>query len=56
MTGISIPNFVMAPMLILIFAVYLGWLPAGGLGDGSWRNMVLPVISLALPQIAYIRV
>ena len=54
MTGISIPNFVMAPLLILLFAVYLGWLPAGGLGEGSWRNMVLPVISLALPQIAYI--
>ena len=54
MTGISIPNFVMAPLLILFFAVYLGWLPAGGLGNGSWRNMILPVISLALPQIAYI--
>ena len=54
MTGISIPNFVMAPLLILVFAVYLGWLPAGGLGDGSPRNLVLPVIALALPQIAYI--
>jgi oligopeptide transport system permease protein len=54
MTGISIPNFVMAPILILVFAVYLGWLPAGGLGDGSISNMVLPVIALALPQIAYI--
>ncbi|HSG64207.1 MAG TPA: oligopeptide ABC transporter permease OppB [Gammaproteobacteria bacterium] len=54
MTGISIPNFVMAPILILIFAVYLGWLPAGGFGDGALRNMILPVISLALPQIAYI--
>ncbi len=54
MTGISIPNFVMAPILILVFAVYLGWLPAGGLGDGSVRNLILPVISLALPQIAYI--
>lgn len=54
MTGISIPNFVMAPLLILFFAVYLGWLPAGGLGDGSFRNMILPVISLALPQIAYV--
>ncbi len=54
MTGISIPNFVMAPMLVLVFAVYLGWLPAGGLGDGSFANLVLPVISLALPQIAYI--
>jgi len=54
MTGISIPNFVMAPILILVFAVYLGWLPAGGLGQGSPKNMILPVISLALPQIAYI--
>lgn len=54
MTGISIPNFVMAPLLILFFAVYLGWLPAGGIGDGSLRYMLLPVISLALPQVAYI--
>lgn len=54
MTGISIPNFVMAPLLILLFAVYLGWLPAGGIGDGSLRYMILPVISLALPQVAYI--
>jgi oligopeptide transport system permease protein len=54
MTGISIPSFVMAPLLVLIFAVYLGWLPAGGLGNGSLRNMVLPVIALALPQIAYL--
>jgi len=52
MTGISIPNFVLAPLLVLLFAVNLRWLPAGGLGD--WRNLVLPVISLALPQIAYI--
>lgn len=54
MTGISIPNFVMAPILILVFAVYLGWLPAGGLGDGALRNMVLPVVALALPLVAYI--
>ena len=52
MTGISIPNFVMAPLFILVFAVYLRWLPAGGLGDPS--NLVLPVIALALPQIAYL--
>ncbi len=54
MTGISIPNFVLAPLLILILAVQLRWLPAGGLGDGSWRYLLLPVIALALPQIAYI--
>jgi len=54
MTGISIPNFVMAPILILVFAVILGWLPAGGWNDGALKNMILPVIALALPQIAYI--
>jgi len=54
MTGISIPNFVMAPILILVFAIHLRWLPAGGWGGGALRNMVLPVIALALPQIAYI--
>lgn len=54
MTGISIPVFVMAPLLILFFAVQLRWLPAGGLGEGEWINLVLPVVSLALPQIAYI--
>ena len=54
MTGISVPNFVMAPLLVLVFAIYLRWLPAGGLGDGSLRYLVLPVIALALPQVAYI--
>jgi len=50
MIGISIPNFVVAPLLILLFAVGLRWLPAGGLGDGSARHLILPVIALALPQ------
>ncbi len=49
--GISIPKFVVAPMLVLVFAVMLKWLPAGGWGD--WKNIVLPVIALALPNIAY---
>jgi len=54
MTGISIPNFVMAPLLILGFAVYLQWLPAGGWEEGAFKNTVLPIIALSLPQIAYI--
>jgi oligopeptide transport system permease protein len=54
MTGIAIPNFVMAPLLTLIFGVYLSWLPVAGWGGGAPRNLVLPVIALALPQIAYI--
>ena len=53
MLGISIPNFVVAPLLVLGVAVYAGWLPAGG-WDWSWQRMVLPVITLALPVIAYI--
>jgi oligopeptide transport system permease protein len=53
MLGISIPNFVIAPLLILGLAIYMGWLPAGG-WDWSWPRMVLPVITLALPVIAYI--
>jgi oligopeptide transport system permease protein len=54
MTGIAIPNFVLAPILVLVFAVYLGWLPAGGWGSGELRNMVLPVIALSLPYMAYV--
>lgn len=54
MTGISVPNFVLAPLLVLVFAVYLRWLPAGGLGEGGWRNLLLPVLTLALTQVAYI--
>ena len=54
MTGISVPTFVTAPLLILLLAVTLGWLPAGGYGDGGWRFLLLPVVTLALPQIACI--
>lgn len=54
MVGITIPNFVMAPLLTLVFGIYLGWLPVAGLGDGSFRNLVLPVVALSLPQIAII--
>ncbi|MEM1080267.1 MAG: oligopeptide ABC transporter permease OppB [Pseudomonadota bacterium] len=53
MMGISIPNFVVAPLLVLVFAVSLGWLPAGG-WSYSLSNMVLPTIALSLPMIAYI--
>ena len=54
MTGISIPNFVMAPLLILLFSIVLKLLPAGGLGDGGINNMILPITALAFPQVAYI--
>jgi oligopeptide transport system permease protein len=54
MTGISIPVFVVAPVLILLFAVKLGWLPAGWSGTSGAGKYVLPVVTLALPQLAYI--
>jgi len=54
MIGITVPNFVVAPLMTLVLGVYLRLLPAGGYGDGGWRNLLLPTIALALPPIAYI--
>lgn len=54
MTGIAVPSFVIAPLLALLFGLYLGLLPVAGWDDGALRNMVLPVTALALPQIAVI--
>jgi oligopeptide transport system permease protein len=54
MTGISIPVFVVAPLLVLLLAVKVQWLPAGWSGNEGASRYVLPVIALALPQIAYI--
>jgi oligopeptide transport system permease protein len=61
MVGITIPAFVTAPLLTLLFGVYgvsiFGWeisLPVGGWNGGALRNMILPVVVLALPQIAVI--
>ncbi|MBK2125304.1 ABC transporter permease [Fangia hongkongensis] len=52
MLFISTPIVVTAPLAVLIFAVLLGWFPAGGWG--SWSDLVLPVIVLAIPYIAII--
>ncbi|OJF91311.1 oligopeptide ABC transporter permease OppB [Pararhizobium antarcticum] len=50
--GVTVPNFVVGPVLTLVFAITLSWLPAGGWGDGSLRFLILPMIALALPQLA----
>lgn len=59
--GVTIPTFVTAPILTLLFGIYgvslFGLdlsLPVGGWNGGAWRNMVLPVTVLALPQLAII--
>ena len=54
MVGISVPSFVVAPLLMLAFAVTLNWLPASFAGSDRADRFVLPVIALALPQLAYI--
>jgi oligopeptide transport system permease protein len=52
--GLTIPNFVVAPILQIVFALMLAWLPVAGWDGGSPRNLILPVIALALPQIAVV--
>ena len=54
MVGITIPNFVVAPILSLVFGLWLSLLPTSGYGGGAVRYLILPVIALSLPQIAII--
>ena len=48
LTGLSVPAFALAPLLILLFSIHLGWLPVSGAGDGSlwlpqnWPYLILP--------------
>jgi peptide/nickel transport system permease protein len=55
--GLTVPPFVIAVWLLLVFAVRLRWLPTGGWpsdGGGSWTSMILPVITLALGPSALV--
>jgi oligopeptide transport system permease protein len=54
LAGIAVPGFVVAPVLALVFGLYLGWLPVAGWEAGSASHMVLPVVTLALPYVAYL--
>jgi oligopeptide transport system permease protein len=54
MTGIIIPNFVLAPVLTLIFGLWLHWLPVGGWNNGDVQHIVLPVVALSLYQVGFI--
>ena len=48
--GLSVPSFWVALMMIWLFSVKLGWLPVAG--AGSWKHLVMPMLTLALPSIA----
>ena len=55
--GITVPNFVVALWLLLLFAVGLSWLPTGGWPSGApddWKTMIMPVITLALAPTALV--
>ena len=52
--GVVLPSFVTGPLLALIFGLGLRWLPVAGWQEGNPYYLVLPVITLALPLMAYI--
>jgi len=58
--GLSIPNFLLGLLMILVFGVWLGWLPVSGyvpLDEGVWRNLrslLMPAVSLGLVQSALV--
>jgi oligopeptide transport system permease protein len=52
LTAISLPAFITGPVLIALFALWLGWLPVGGWF--SWQTMILPALCLAAPYVAYV--
>ena len=54
MCGVVVPGFVKAPLLVLVFAITLKWLPAGGWNGGALPNLVLPVAALSLAYVASI--
>jgi len=49
-----LPNFVLAPILLVVFTLWLGWLPGGGWNDGAWQNIIMPVIALSTSYMASI--
>lgn len=52
--GVALPSFVVGPLLALVFGLYLQWFPVAGWERGEPRYLVLPVLTLALPVIAYV--
>lgn len=50
----ALPNFVMAPILVIVFTWQLGWLPGGGWNGGQWPYLIMPVIALSTSYMASI--
>lgn len=48
--GFAMPNFVLGLALVLIFSVFLGWLPSNGIG--TWQHLVMPVVTIGLSKAA----
>ena len=57
MTGLAIfsqifPNFVLAPIMVLTFTLWLNWLPGGGWNGGQWNYIIMPAIALGTSYMA----
>jgi len=54
--GISVPLFVIGPILMLIFALKLKWLPTSGwiYSRAGWKTVIMPIATLMMPYFAYI--
>ena len=50
--GVSVPNFVLGPILMLLFGLWLRWLPLAGWG--TWRHLILPSVTLGMFYAAYV--
>jgi oligopeptide transport system permease protein len=53
-SGSVLPSFVLGPLLVLVFAIMLKWLPAGGWDGFNWRFMILPIALLTFINVATI--
>ncbi|MDB4444608.1 ABC transporter permease [bacterium] len=52
LVGVSMPTFFSGLVLMLLFSVYLGWLPLAG--KESWLHLVLPAVTLGIPSVAVV--
>ncbi len=51
-SGLSLPQFWLGLLMMMLFALQLNWLPSFGYGDGSFRNLVLPAMALGVTPLA----